>query len=235
MKILIIDRDELTSQMISSRLAADEGIVVVTEAVKSEAIERLEKESFDVVMVDPNPMKDAQAMIMNIRRTSQSYPYIVVLGKSLNLDMVANMGANNYATKPLDPQQIKDVIRSAETLQNFSLLLADASEDFPSAGGVIAKSAFNQLYLSAIDRGWRYAEKAYVLSVSVDNYEEIKTLDGDHHATYGVSKLAHHLVKLRRQSDVIGQVEENKYSLLLQRTAHDTCLLYTSPSPRDRG
>ena len=59
------------------------------------------------------------------------------------------------------------------------------------------------------------------MSVSIDNFEDIKALDGDQHALYGASKLAHHLVRLRRQSDVIGQVSENEYCLLLQRTANE--------------
>ena len=221
MKILIIDRDQLASQMISSRLT-DENIVVVEEAVKSDAMERLAAEAFDIVMVDPSPMKEAKAMIMNIRRASRRYPYVIIMGEGFSLDVVTNMGANNFLAKPLNPKQLLGLVESAKNLQNYSNLLSDLSEDFPSAGGVISKSAFNQLFLSAIDRGWRYAEESYVLSVSIDNYQEIKELDGDQHATYGVSKLANHLVKLRRQSDVIGQVRVNEYSLLLQRTANKT-------------
>ena len=221
MKILIVDRDQLASQMISSRLTG-EGITVVEEAVKSDAMEKLAVEAFDIVMVDPSPMKEAKAMIMNIRRASRRYPYIIVMGEGLDLGAITNMGANNFLVKPLNPEQLSGLVDSAENLRNYSSLLSDLSEDFPSAGGVIAKSAFNQLFLSAMDRGWRYAEESYVLSVSIDNYQEIKELDGDQHATYGVSKLANHLVKLRRQSDVIGQVRVNEYSLLLQRTANKT-------------
>jgi len=83
---------------------------------------------------------------------------------------------------------------------------------------VIAKSAFNQLFLSAIDRGTRYNERSYVLSIGIENYHEIKSLDGNYNADYAVSKLAYHLVRLRRQSDVIGQTGAHEFSLLLQGT-----------------
>lgn len=219
MKILIIDRDQLASQMISSRLAEEEDIAIIEESVKSDAMEKLGNEAFDVVIVDPSPMKDAQAMVMNIRHSSRSYPYVIVMGEDLDIETVTKIGGNNFLNKPIDPAQLQASIQDAKNLQLYSNLLADISEDFPNAGGVIAKSAFNQLYLSAIDRGWRYAENAHILSVAVENYKEIKQMDGDHHAAYGVSKLAHHLVRLRRQSDVIGQVAVNKYSLLLQRTS----------------
>jgi len=221
MKILITDRDQLISQMISSRLQ-DEDIVVIEEPVKSDALERISKEAFDLIMIDPSPMKDAQAMVMNIRRNAYSAPYIIVLGEELDMESIVKIGGNNFLSKPIDPEQLQQKIKQAKMLQAYVGNLTDLSEDFPSAGGVIAKSAFNQLFLSAMDRGWRYEENSYVISFSIENYADIKKMDGDYHASYGVSKLASHLVHLRRQSDVIGQTAVNQYCLLLQRTMSPT-------------
>jgi CheY-like chemotaxis protein len=221
MKILIIDRDEVSSVLIASRLQSND-ISVVIEPSKGDAAERLEAENFDLVFADPAPMKDGQAMVMSVRRAARQYCYVTLMGEGLDRQSAAGVGANNILTKPIDPEQLKKVVESAKNLLGYSDLFADLSEDFPSAGGVIAKSAFNQLFLSSMDRGWRYVEKSYILSVSIDNYKDIKSLDGDQHASYGTSKLANHLVNLRRQSDVIGQVRENEYCLLLQRTANDT-------------
>lgn len=220
MKILIIDRDQLVSQMLSSRLEGED-VHVVGEAVKGDAVERLGSEDFDVVFVDPSPMKDAQALVMNIRRASRCYPYIVIMGDNLDLLAASGMGGNNFLNKPVDTAALVEKIEDATKLRAFAQTLGDTSEDFPSAGGVISKSAFNQLFLSSIDRGWRYAESANILSVSIENYKEIKELDGDYHASYSISKLAHHLVRLRRQSDVIGQTGVNQYSLILQRIANE--------------
>ncbi len=220
MKILLIDRDQLSSQMISSRISGED-YIVEEETVKNNAMEKLSAEAFDVILVDPAPMKDAKAMVMNIRRASRSYPYVIVMGEGLNMDSVTQMGGNNFLNKPVDPSELNEKLDCAKELKEFNSLLGDSSEDFPSAGGVIAKSAFNQLFLSAIDRSWRYAESSYILSVKIKNYKEIKELDGEHHATYGISKLAHHLVHLRRQSDVIGQTAVNEYCLLLQRTGNE--------------
>lgn len=221
MKILIIDRDQLVSQIITTKLG-DGNIEVYEESVKNQAMERLAKERFDVVMVDPSPMKEAQALVMNIRRSSRSYPYVIIMGEEQDKASAIKSGANNFMVKPIDFEQVKKIINDAQELQNYSNLLGDLSEDFPSAGGVIAKSAFNQLYLSSIDRSWRYGESTHILSVSIENYKEIHDMDGEYHANYGVSKLAHHLTHLRRQSDVIGQIKVNQYALLLQRTSSDT-------------
>lgn len=219
MKILVIDRDQLVSQMITSRLEA-EGHEVDTEAVKNDGLERVAKESFDIIFIDPAPMKDARAMALNIRRSAKSYPYIILMtaDEEIKPSAVMQMGCNDYILKPLDQADIQKKVENAGNLKVMIDNLGDASEDFPSAGGVIAKSAFNQLFLSAIDRGGRYNEKAFVLSFAIENYKEIKDLDGVYNADYSVSKLAHHIVRLRRQSDIIGQTGANEYSILLQRT-----------------
>ena len=219
MKILVIDRDQLASQMISSRLETD-GHEIITEAVKNDGLELIAKEAFDLVFIDPSPMKDARAMALNIRRSAKSYPYIILMSADEDIDApaVMQMGCNDVVTKPLDQGDIHNKVENAQRLKALFDKLGDTSEDFPSTGGVIAKSAFNQLCLSAMDRGGRYNELAFVLAISVENYKEIKDLDGVHNADYSVSKMAHHMVRMRRQSDIVGQTAVNEYSILLQRT-----------------
>lgn len=219
MKILVIDRDELTSQMITSRLEA-EGHEITHEPVKNDGLERLEKESFDIIFIDPAPMRDAKAMALNIRRAAKTYPYIILLSSEEEVEEadVMQMGCNDYVTKPLDQADIHNKIINAERLKALFDNLGDTSEDFPSAGGVIAKSAFNQLCLSAMDRGGRYSELAFIMAISIENYGEIKSLDGKYNADYSVSKMANHMVRLRRRSDIVGQTKANEYSVLLQRT-----------------
>ena len=222
MKILIIDRDPDASQQLSSKLTA-KGHEVFEERVKSEAIDKIAADGpFDMIFIDPSPMKDARAIILNIRRAISSYPYVVLVtgDEDLDVESALAMGCNNFIRKPLDSHDIEEKLENAEKLLEMVAAIGDESEDFPSAGGVIAKSAFNQLFLSAIDRGSRYSELAHVLSIGIKNYEEIESRDGPYGAEFAISKLAHHLVRLRRQSDIIGQTGKNEYSLLLQRIQH---------------
>jgi PleD family two-component response regulator len=219
MKILIIDRDSEALQALSTRLSA-EGHEVFEERVKSEAIDKIAADGpFDVIFLDPSPMKDARAIVLNIRRAISSYPYIILMtgDDDLNIESALAMGCNNYIRKPLDNNDVAERLENAEHLMSMINSIGNESEDFPSAGGVIAKSAFNQLFLSAIDRGSRYSELAHVLSIGIKNYRDIESMDGPYGAEFAISKLAHHLVRLRRQSDIIGQTGKNEYSLLLQR------------------
>lgn len=222
MKVLVIDRDQLASQMVSSRLEG-EGHEVSVEAVKNEGLERVAKEEFDIVFVDPSPMKDARVLALNIRRTAKSYPYLIFMttDEEVQDGEVMQMGCNDFVLKPIDHDDVQNKIENAQRLQALFSRLGDASEDFPSAGGVIAKSAYNQLCLSAMERGGRYNELAFVLAISVENYKEIKDMDGAYNADYSVSKMAQHMVRMRRMSDIIGQTGVNEYSILLQRTKNN--------------
>jgi len=222
MKVLIVDRDPEASQQLSAKLKA-EGHDVAEERVKSAAIDKIAEEGpFDVIFVDPSPMKDARAIILNIRRAISSYPYVILMtgDEALDIESALAMGCNNFIRKPLDQKDIEERMKEAAHLNHMIEFIGDDSEDFPSAGGVIAKSAFNQLFLSAIDRGSRYSELAHVLSIGIKNYKEIESADGPYGAEFAISKLAHHLVRLRRQSDIIGQTAKYEYSLLLQRIQH---------------
>ena len=221
MKVLIIDRDELNSQMLSSKIQ-NLGHQVQLETVKNTAIDHLSREKFDVVFVDPSPLTNARPLILNIRRTLGSYVYVVVIQSENSEVDFADAGANYTISKPYDLEQVDKLLTSAGRITTCISQLGDDSIDFPSAGGVIAKSAFNQLFLSAIDRADRYSESSYAVFIDVANYLDMLENDGPYYADFAVAKMSQHLAKIRRQSDIIGQTAKNEYALLLQRPQYET-------------
>lgn len=221
MKILVIDRDELASQMLSSKLEA-EGYEVVQEPIKNEALARMKEESFDAVFFDPAPLAEAQPVILEIRRMLTAYTYLVLLSQTVAREDAVQMGCNDVLQKPAGSAEVKEKAHNAERMSSLIRWMGDESENFPSAGGVISKSAFNQLFRSAIDRSGRYGERAYVVVITVENFDDLKIDFGAYAADYAVSKMAFHLAQMRRQSDIIGQTGKNQYTLLLQRPLSDT-------------
>lgn len=221
MKVLIVDRDEIVADMIRSKLVSS-GNQVVQEPSKNSVIERVAKDEFDLIFLDPSPLTSPRPVILNIRRAINNYAYIVLLSDSISQVEAVKSGANDLLGKPLDSAELDQKIKNAERLTALVTRIGDDSEDFPSAGGVIAKSAFNQLFLSAMDRADRYGEKSYILFIGISNYKEIKELDGSYAAEYAVAKLSQYLVLLRRQSDIIGQTAKHEYALLLQRPVYET-------------
>ncbi len=221
MKVLIIDRDELNSQLLATKIKGL-GHRVQIETIKNNAIDHLSRENFDVVFVDPNPLTNARPLILNIRRALGAYAYIVLV-KDIDVDVdFANSGANFIIDKPYDAEIVANTLAGAGRITTYLSKLGDDSIDFPSAGGVIAKSAFNQLFLSAIDRADRHNESSYAVFIDISNYLDMSENDGQYYADFAVAKMSQHLSHIRRQSDIIGQTAKNEYALLLQRPQYET-------------
>ncbi len=221
MKILIVDRDRASVQLMRHRLEA-QGHQVVEESVKNEALERLKKENFELVFIDPAPLTNPRPVVLGIRRSVSRYPYIALLSHNGTLAEAIAAGTNDILRKPIDGAELDRKVANAARLTTLVSRLGDESEDFPSAGGVIAKSAFNQLFLSAIDRADRYGERSYIVFITLSNYSRILETGGTYAADYAVAKMAQYLVRLRRQSDILAQTGRNEYALLLQRPQYET-------------
>ena len=221
MKILVVDRDTLATQLIKSRLEV-KGHTIVEESVKNNAIALLEKDNFQVVFIDPSPLNNARPVVLGIRRAIRNYPYIILMSQDMQREEALRAGANEIMIKPLDNSALETVMSNAERLTTLIKRIGDEGEDFPSAGGVISKSAFNQLFLSGIDRADRYGERSFLVFIGIKNYQDILAMDGAYAAEYATAKLSQYLVRLRRQSDIIAQTGKNEFCLMLQRPLYET-------------
>lgn len=221
MRVLIVDRDELSSKMLATRLT-EGGHEVVEQTSKNDALEMIARDHFDVMIIDPAPLTSPRPVILNIRRNIKRYPYIFLMSHDMSLEEAIKSGSNDILTKPLDTAGLPEKMASAALLSSMVARIGDDSEDFPSAGGVIAKSAFNQLFLSSLDRADRYGEKTFIIFIAIENFAEIQAMDGAYAAEYARAKLSQYLVRLRRQSDIIGQTAKAEYALLLQRPIYET-------------
>ncbi len=216
MKILIIDRDEMFSNLLAGKIRAA-GHEVLVKSIKNDAIETLESADIDVIYFDPSPLNDPKALLLQIRRMVRNYPYTILMAPEMTTQKANISGCNDGITKPFDPEALLQSLENAQRMTALIRQIGDENTDFPSGGGVISKSAFNQLFLSAIDRVGRYSEMAHVLFIRIANYDDIKLDDGKYAADYAVSKLAQNLGRLRRQSDVLAQTGQSEYAILLQR------------------
>ncbi len=216
MKILIIDRDPMFSSLLAAKMKAA-GHEVVETAIKNEGIEKIGTSKVDVVFFDPAPLNDAKSILLQIRRMVHTYPYLVMMGTNITRKDAVMVGCHDALLKPLDSAALTVSLENADRMCDLIRRIGDESYDFPSAGGVISKSAFNQLFISACDRVSRYGETSDILFISIPNYDDIKIDDGKFAADFAVSKLAQTLVRLRRQSDILGQTGVCEYALLLQR------------------
>ncbi len=210
MQLLIIDRDELSNQLLTSRLEG-RGYDVVVEPNKNEALEFLKKESPEVILFDPAPIQDARAIVISIYKTLKGRyePQFILLSKTMDQGDALAAGANDLISKPISNQGLEDKFDNLDRLVGYVSRL-NREEQFESQRGVINKEAFNELFLSAIDRAHRYAERSYVVFI------DIKTDD----KTF--AEMCEKLRYIRRQSDVIGRTGKHEFGILLQRPQYES-------------
>lgn len=218
MRALIIDHDVDNASLLKARLE-QAGHSVTIESGRNQAVQELAANPYDLIFVDPAPLSNPRPMIVSLRRAAyRGYPYVILMGSGTTQRDAILAGANDCLPKPYDPKFIARITENGARLTESIRHMSDVREDFPSAGGIIAKSAFNQLFLSSIDWADRHGERTFVLLIGIKNYDKIKQLDGAYAADHVAAKLAQHIVRLRRKSDIIAQTRKAEYALLLRTT-----------------
>ena len=222
MEILVIDRESLTNQLITSKLEA-KGHKVTVEPGKNQAFELIKNGHFDCIMLDPAPLSEARPVVIGVWKNIRPpvKPYILLLGKEGSTETALLAGTNDVLNKPLSTLDLETKIGNAERLQEITRKLA-REDNVHSVGGVIGKAAFNQLFLSAIDRAFRYAERSLLVFVSITNVDDMNKILGQETVDDTMKKLTEKMTFMRRQSDVIGRLGFKDFAILLQRPQYES-------------
>lgn len=217
MDIMVIDRDALTNQLIATKLEA-KGHKVQTFQNKNEAFDVLKNGQFDCVMIDPAPLSEPKPVVIAVWRNISGpvKPYLVLLSKTATTEEAILAGTNDVLQKPISAQDIEAKMQNAERLMEICHHLA-REDNVHSEGGMIGKAAFNQLFLSAIDRAFRYGERSLIVFVHFSNHDEILDAVGADVVADTLKKLNEKLTYARRQSDVIGRLGIKDFAIMLQR------------------
>jgi PleD family two-component response regulator len=210
MRILIIDKDALSCQLLQKRLNAMD-FEVKCEPDKSKALKILETEDYELIILDPTPVQDARPVIINIYKTIKNRyePQFLIISKNIDEENALAAGANDIIHKPVSPQRLERKIANMRRLKHYIDALS-IEDDLPAPRGVINKDAFNELFLSAIDRSHRYGERSFVVFINI--HGEQKDFEA----------IAEKIRHIRRQSDVIGRTCKKQFGILLQRPMYDS-------------
>jgi len=222
MQILVIDRESLSSQLITSKLEA-KGHDVTAEPDKNAAFEIVKRGEAECIMIDPAPMAEARPVIIGIWKNIRTpvKPYIMLLSKTATTEDAILSGANDVLNKPLSSQDLETKVRNAECLMALCRHL-ERVDDVHSTGGMIGKAAFNQLFLSAVDRAFRYGERSLIVFIRLTNHAEIVNAVGPDEYGKIIERLTDKMTFMRRQSDVIGRLGEDEFAILLQRPQYES-------------
>ncbi len=222
MKILIVDRDRLASQLLQNRLES-EGHQVTVEPVRKAAFELFEQQPFDIVAFDPAPLPSARQVTLPLRWEQRvDYPYLIQLGHDIDPVEVVRCGLNDAIAKPFDWKEVVDKVANAKRLTDYMNRLTRTSEVKSVSEFVFGKRTFCKLVLSALDRACRYGEQGFLLIIRLENLDFISQRHGEAKAMQMLGEVENYLGKLHRLSDFLGHTETSEYTLLLLRPAVDT-------------
>mgnify|MGYP000200380898 FL=1 len=214
MKVMIIDSDEAHVRQLQKRLSAM-GYDAVSFSHREEALASLSESPVDLILFDPAPLAMPKQIVAALKNANLKSCYVAVMSTNEDIESVyLESGAHFFLSKPVGESALEGVVLNATNLGSLRQKLSDTKKDFPSGGGILAKSAYNELFISSIDRAERRGEKAYTLFISISNFKSISAELGAYKANEISAQLAHELSTIRRQSDILSQTDVAEYAIL---------------------
>ncbi len=222
MKILVIDRDRTTIDTFETLSKDHENIQLTVETTKTAAMERLKSEDYDAVFIDPAPQNDElRPFIIGIRRVCKTFIPVIVMSHKFSENDARSHGAGDFLPKPIDNDIFVKKLENIKNFTTFNSQLHDDTNHYPSAEGVISKSAFNQIFISCLDRSDRYGDKTFLMFTRIENIDDIQNTHGVEAASQLCDKLKYYTMKTRRLSDIAGRTAHNEICLMLMRPRND--------------
>jgi signal transduction histidine kinase len=149
-RLLVVDDNDLNREMLSRRLSR-KGFEVATSSGGREALDLVEKENFDLVLLDiMMPEITGMEVLENLRKrfSPAELPIIMATAKIQSEDVVSalSLGANDYVTKPIDFSVLLARVDTHLKLKNLFKLkdefLGMASHDLKNPLFVIVCQAY---------------------------------------------------------------------------------------------
>ena len=158
MKILVVDDEVSIREMIQKGLSQMGGFNVEIAQNGAEAIEKIEKDVFDLVLTDLKmPEMDGLELLKNIKGTRPEVMVILMTayGSIETAVEAMKMGANDYITKPIDLDHlllhISKVQKESLLLKENRLLRMEVRKKF-EFNNIIGKSKKMQEIFSLIEK-----------------------------------------------------------------------------------
>ncbi len=115
-KVLIVEDSPTMRQLISFALKRLRGVRIVEANDGVDGLKKLSAEKFDLIFTDINmPIMDGLKLVSLLRNDAnyKNTPVVVITteGAQEDRERALALGANDYITKPIQPNRILDVAR----------------------------------------------------------------------------------------------------------------------------
>ncbi|MFJ7736954.1 response regulator transcription factor [Lysinibacillus sp. NPDC097287] len=208
MKLLLIE-DEITLSNIISKGLRKSGYAVDSVFDGEEALEFMEINEYDLVILDLNlPKIDGMEVLKRIRRENVDIKILILSARSSIQDKITGLdtGANDYLVKPFDFQEldarIRNLLRRSFTQENSVLSCAHIKLD--SAKKVVL---VKDLPITLTKKEFSILEYLMLHRGEVISSEEIIEHTWDSEVDLFSNSLKFHLYSLRKKIKELSDVE----------------------------
>lgn len=204
-KILIVDDDDDLRESLVDQLMLHEEFDVLSAATPSEGFELVEKERFDLILLDVDmPELDGREMCKKLRRSGFKSPIIMLTGQTSDAETILGLdaGANDYVTKPFRFAVLLARVRS-------QLRQHEQSEDAIFSIGPYSFKPASKLLVDDNEKKIRLTEKeTSILKYLYRAGEKVVTRDVLLHEVWGYNAkvtthtLETHIYRLRQKIEI---------------------------------
>ncbi len=227
-KVLIADDDALSRRMLKSTLerAGYEVVAVADGTAASEAL--CEQHGPRLALLDwMMPGLDGPGVVRAVRvRRGQQYVHMILLtSRQSKEDVVAGLdsGADDYLTKPFNPQELQARLRTGERILHLEDTLVEAREEmrFRATHDVLTglwnRGVILELLQRELQRGRRDQRTGSVTIVlaDVDHFKRVNDTFGHAAGDSALRKVAKHLAGSLRNYDAVSRYGGEEFLAVL--------------------
>lgn len=225
-KILIADDEALSRRMLEKTLhrAGYEVVAVADGLAATEQLCHLDGPRMALLDWEM-PELDGPAVCQKVRAIKEhSYVYMVLLtSKRLKTDIVTGLrsGADDYLTKPFDPEELKARLRTGQRILHLEGRLVEAREDmrFKATHDALT-SLFNRgvimdLLWREVSRSRREHIPTAILLGDIDHFKKINDTHGHLVGDQVLQEVARRLLLSVRSYDYVGRYGGEEFLVIL--------------------
>jgi two-component system, cell cycle response regulator len=228
MKILIADDDSLSRRMLKSTLERSGYDVIAVEDGSAAASALCEPEGPRMALLDwMMPGVDGPGVVRMVRvRRGQQYVHMILLtSRQAKEDVIAGLdaGADDYLTKPFNPQELRARLRTGERILSLEDTLVHAREEMryrathDTLTGLWNRGVILELLQRELQRGKRQQHQGSVtiLLGDIDHFKQVNDTFGHAAGDAALRKVAKHLTDSVRNYDAVSRYGGEEFLVVL--------------------